>query len=125
MPDTLLVVDDSRLMRRHVALQLATNYVVVEAADGIEAISILREQRIALVLCDLTMPRMGGLELLDVMHATCSRVPIVLLSSEVRPKIWKRAQARGARAWVNKPPQAGELMRIVESVLGGSWRVPQ
>ncbi len=102
---TVLVVDDSPAVRRQVAAAL-NGFVVVEAGDGIAGAEVLEARDdIALVICDLNMPRMTGLEMLERLSASLAhRFPkVLMLSTEGRPTVMLKARALGAQGWVVKP----------------------
>ena len=88
---SVLVVDDSSVMRRMVMRSLQLSGVpaheVREAGDGNEALRLIREQYVDIVLCDLHMPVMDGLELVRHMGADLATadVPVVIVSSERSP----------------------------------------
>lgn len=84
MPKRVLVVEDTELLRRMYADSLTRDgYEVTTAADGMDAVSILRDQVPDLVLLDLIMPRMGGLDVLRHVKADprTARVPVLVLSN--------------------------------------------
>lgn len=81
---TVLVVEDTELLRRMYADKLAQDgYEVLSAGDGLEALSYLKTHDVDLVLLDLVMPRMSGLELLDTMKRDprTAGIPVIVLSN--------------------------------------------
>jgi two-component system chemotaxis response regulator CheY len=116
----VLVVDDSSTVRQQVASALApAGFEVVEAADGqVGAELIDRDPRIAVVLCDVNMPRMDGLEMVatvkrDQRHAA---LPILMLTTEGQPALIKRAKELGARGWIVKPFQPAQLVAAIRKL---------
>lgn len=83
--DVVLIVDDEPVIRQVLrkTLEIA-DYAVLEAADGIEAIAVLEtdRHRVSAVLTDITMPRMDGLALVELMHHTHPTIPVVLASGK-------------------------------------------
>ncbi len=82
--ESILVVEDTELLRRIYQDKLtAEGYTVCTAQDGLEAVQALREHRIDLVLLDLIMPRMSGLEALGVMKSDprTKDIPVIILSN--------------------------------------------
>ncbi len=114
MTAKILVVDDSLVMRRQVKQLLgAGGFETVEAADGLEAFSRLREHPdVCLVVCDVSMPRMGGLEFLDCLRALGSGIAVFMLTTEAQPELVARAERLGAVGWLTKPVKPDLLMRI-------------
>jgi two-component system chemotaxis response regulator CheY len=118
MPPRILVADDSMMVRRQVTSALVdAGYAVIETADGADAHRKLTPD-LALVICDLNMPKMNGMELLERIHAdpTLAVVPFVMLTTEARPKIVDRARALGAKAWLIKPFKADVFLTVVDKL---------
>lgn len=104
MTSTVLIVDDSQLVRGMVVRALsAAGYRVVEARDGVEALARLEEDRPALVICDVNMPRMNGVELLEAVRQDPCVPPFLMLTTEADPAVIAAAKTAGARAWIQKP----------------------
>ena len=109
MRGTVLVVDDSAMMRKVVVrtLQLAglTFETVLEAADGSQALEHLRQQTVQLIMCDINMPVMDGLELLKriTQQGFAIGVPIVMVTTEGSESQVLQAIAAGARGYIRKP----------------------
>jgi CheY-like chemotaxis protein len=116
----ILVIDDSSLVRRQVTVALeGKGYEIVQAPDGPTALEILGAQPIALVITDFTMPRMSGLELIELIraHPTSSDVPIIVLSTQTKVDLVARGQHLGVKAWLKKPFKAALLASAVESLM--------
>ena len=105
MTTSVLVVDDSLLVRRQVGAALkGEGYEVLEAVDGEEALAKLdANPGTRLVVCDVNMPRMNGLEFLEELGARRSGVPVIMLTTEGEPELIQRAKALGAKGWLVKP----------------------
>lgn len=107
MAKKIVVVDDSQSIREEVASLLRKNgYEVLTALDGLDgARKIASLPDVALVLCDVDMPRMNGFELLMSMKQDpkLAAVPIVMLTAEGQPSLIARARAAGAKGWIVKP----------------------
>jgi CheY-like chemotaxis protein len=113
----ILVIDGSSLVRRQVTAALeGKGYPIVQAPDGAEALELLDALPIALVITDLTMPSMSGLELIEQIraHKTRCDVPIVVLSAQTRVDLVERGQHFGVKAWLKKPFKADFLASTVE-----------
>lgn len=108
MTKTVLVVDDSLLVRRQVGNALKTlGYAVVEAVDGLDALDKLEAAaETHLIVCDVNMPRMNGIEFLERLSARALPPPVVMLTTEGEPELIQRARALGAKGWLIKPFKA-------------------
>ncbi|HEY0715707.1 MAG TPA: response regulator [Polyangia bacterium] len=116
----VLIVEDSELVRHQVHRILASaGYQVIDAKDGAEGLDRLKlEPDVGLVLCDVHMPRMGGIDLLGECKALGLATPIVVLTSEVLPGAMRLARELGAKAWVIKPVKPDVLISVVNKLLG-------
>src|ERR1700737_963132 len=105
MSAMVLVIDDSLMVRQQVGRALtAAGFSVVEAIDGVEALEKLATSpETKLVVCDVNMPRMNGIEFLGRLNAKRSAVPVVMLTTEGQPELIQRAKALGAKGWIVKP----------------------
>jgi two-component system, chemotaxis family, chemotaxis protein CheY len=105
MSNKVLVIDDSLMVRRQVGGALKNlGYTVVEAVDGLDAIEKLATNTDArLIVCDVNMPRMSGLEFLESVSAKGSKVPVIMLTTEGEPEMIQKAKALGAKGWLLKP----------------------
>ena len=102
MASKVMVVDDSMMVRKQVGMALATaGFTVVEACDGADALQKLSTHAdVALVVCDVNMPRMNGLEFLEQVR---SGLPVMMLTTEGQSELIQRAKALGAKGWLVKP----------------------
>jgi DNA-binding response OmpR family regulator len=113
----ILVVDDEARMRRFVRLNLELEgYEVSEAADGLEALTKVREQIPALVLMDVAMPRMDGFEALEYIRRF-SDVPVIMLTVRGEEDDRVRGLDLGADDYVTKPFSPRELSSRIRAVL--------
>ena len=118
----ILVIDDAPTVREQVRAALDPGgYQVLEAIDGADGLQKLEtDAEIAMVLCDLNMPRMNGLELLDRLRLSgrIANLPFVLLTSEAQPGLIDRAKQAGAKAWIVKPFKPALLLAAMRRLLG-------
>lgn len=107
MSKKILVVDDSATVRQQVGMALTiAGFTVVEAVDGVDGVSkIAATPDLALVICDVNMPRMNGLELVETVKqgGGAPNLPIVMLTTEGDPTLVARAKQAGAKGWIVKP----------------------
>ncbi len=119
-----LVVDDSAVMRRMVARSLSLSGLPIgtlyEAADGEAALRVVRESWIDVVLCDVHMPGMNGVELVRRMSSDplTADVPVVVISSDRGEGRAAELERLGIRGYLHKPFQPEALGRLVRRVLG-------
>ena len=79
----VLLVDDEPLVRKFISLHLvAAGYVVRVAVDGLDALAKLRAGPVDLIISDLKMPRMSGVELLEVVRRRFPQIPVIVISSD-------------------------------------------
>jgi two-component system chemotaxis response regulator CheY len=117
----VLIVDDSLTVRQQVTAALSTaGFQVLEAENGLQALELLKTVGFSLVICDVNMPEMGGLELLEeVRGAGLPGIPpIVMLTSEGRADLIDRAKKAGARGWLVKPLKADQLVAVARKLTG-------
>ena len=117
-----LVVDDSPTMRQLVvfALNRVPELDIVEASDGVDALEKLPGQKFDLVLCDINMPIMDGLKLLSLMknNPVYKDIPVVMITTEGAAEDRDKGLALGARAYLPKPIQTNNLLKVVREILG-------
>lgn len=125
----VLVVDDSGIVRRQVINALAkTGLRVLEACDGQEALKVLETSSVGLLITDVNMPRMNGVELLNALADKGIKVKTLVLTSEVQVNALRDARAAGALAWITKPfdPEllASSVVRVLNRPTAGNGRTP-
>lgn len=117
MTKKILIVDDSITVRQQVAAALVpAGFDVAEAADGEDALTqLLGGLAVDLVICDVNMPRLGGLEMLELLRkeATTAAIPVLMLTTEGQPEYIARARALGAKGWMVKPFKSDLLVSAV------------
>lgn len=121
MSKTILSVDDSASMRQMIQLTLSgAGYQVVQAQDGADGLAKAQASAVDLVVTDLNMPVMNGLELIKALRnlPAYKGVPILFLTTESDPEMKKEAKAAGATGWITKPFQQDQLVAVVKKVLG-------
>lgn len=125
----ILVVDDSGIVRRQVINALSkTGLQVLEASDGQEALKVLAASPVSLLITDMNMPRMSGVELLNALSDKGIKVPTLVLTSEVQVSALRDARAAGALAWITKPfdPEllASSVLRVLNRPTARDGRTP-
>lgn len=103
----VLIVDDSSTMRKIISRSLRQAGLPVddiyEAGDGIEGLNALSDKKVDLILSDINMPNMDGLEFIKQVRANGNTVPIVMITTEGGEDIIKEAISSGASASIKKP----------------------
>ena len=123
MKGTVLVVDDSAMMRKVVLriLKMADVEfeVALEAADGVEALELLRNNQVALIMCDINMPIMSGLQLLQQIkeEKLAVGVPIVMVTTENSEPQVRQAILAGAKGYIRKPFTVEHIRSNVKPLL--------
>jgi len=121
----ILVVDDDQTTR-HVLKKVLTSagFNATAAKDGVEALKLLRTQRFDLLLLDVWMPRMNGLDLLAQIRNRKSKPRVVVMTSDDAPETLLKAVREQAFRYVHKPVEAPALLQTVREVLKAAPPVP-
>src|SRR5271165_3064481 len=116
MKKTILTVDDAATMRKMVSFTLrSAGHEMLEAQDGAIALSVLQTRTVDLVISDVHMPNMNGIELTRHLRAlpTFGKTPIILLTTESDPAKKAEGRAAGATGWMVKPFTQEQLLGLV------------
>lgn len=116
MSKTILVVDDSPSIRQIVGLTLkGAGYGVIEAVDGMDALSKLDGQKISLIVSDVNMPNLDGIGLVKKIKLLPDYkfTPILMLTTEAGESMKAEGKAAGAKAWLVKPFQPAVLLAAI------------
>ena len=120
-PRTILVVDDSNYARRILRQTLEqAGYQVVEAGSGLGALESFSLQQLDLILLDLTMEDMSGLDVLQQLRQSGNEVPVVVISADVQQSTEKIVQDAGAVRFVGKPVAPEQLLSTVADIVGNA-----
>lgn len=116
----ILVVDDSQTVRQQVSLALAqAGFEVVEACDGEEGATVVDEQPdIAGIVCDVNMPRLNGIDMLERIRGwqKSANIPVLMLTTEGQPALIRKAKEVGAKGWMVKPFNATHLVAAIQKL---------
>jgi chemosensory pili system protein ChpA (sensor histidine kinase/response regulator) len=118
---TALVVDDSITMRRVTQRLLERRGVkVLTARDGLDAITVLQEHEVDIILLDIEMPRMDGFEFTKTLKGDGANagIPIIMITSRSGEKHRAKAIEIGVNDYLSKPYQESQLVSAIESLLG-------
>ena len=119
MAKRILTVDDSKTMRDMVSFTLkGAGFEVLEAEDGVKALSVLDRTSVDLVITDINMPNMDGVTLVKQLRAKPSfrSTPILILTTEGGDEKKAAGRAAGATGWIVKPFAPDKLLQVVSKV---------
>jgi two-component system chemotaxis response regulator CheY len=120
----VMIVDDSAAIRKILRRVLAQAEVplgqVHEASDGVEALEVLKNQAVQLILCDINMPNMDGIELLEKVKARdhhLHAVPFIMVTTEGSQARVMQALELGAAGYVKKPFTADQIKEKLTGII--------
>ena len=123
---SVLIVDDSSVMRKIVERSLRQAGIeiaqVFEAGNGLEALAVLNTRKVNLVLCDINMPAMDGLEFVKQLPGVenAKGVPVVMITTEGNESHVMQALSAGARGYIRKPFTADQVREHIVPVLAAN-----
>ena len=122
MSKVIMTADDSASVRQMVNFTLKNaGFQVVEAVDGKDALSKLTNTPVNMLITDLNMPNMDGIELIRNVRALGSSlkfIPIIMLTTESQPEKKQEGKTAGATGWIVKPFKPEQLLSVIKKVLG-------
>ena len=121
MSKSILTADDSSSVRQMVSFTLKqAGYDVVEACDGQDALDKAKANKVNMVITDLNMPNMNGIELIKSLRAEAAYkfIPIIMLTTESQASKKQEGKSAGATGWIIKPFKPDQLLGVVKKVLG-------
>lgn len=121
MSKTIMTVDDSTSVRQMVSFTLKeAGYDVVEACDGKDALSKIANAPLNMVVTDLNMPNMDGIELIKNIRSNSKYkfIPIIMLTTESQDSKKMEGKAAGATGWIVKPFKPDQLLAVIKKVIG-------
>ncbi len=113
---TILTVDDSPSIRQMIKVALEpAGHSVIEAGDGAQGLTRAQSSRPDLVITDLNMPVMNGMELIRALRKlpSLTGLPIVFLTTESNDAVKQEAKGAGATGWITKPFKPDQLLAVV------------
>ncbi len=121
MAKKILIVDDSVSIRKSVSFVLSEEgYEVIEAEDGLDGLKKAEAAQCNLVITDINMPNMGGIELIAALREKPDYkfTPIIALTTESQDDKMQAGKAAGATGWIVKPFTSEKLTAVVRKILG-------
>jgi len=114
---TILIVDDDKVTRKTLSMALEDDYTTTSAGSGAEALAILEKEEIDLVLSDLDMPGMTGLQLLEKINRLEAPPPVIFITGQGTIETAVQAMKLGAYDYVSKPVNLDRLMLLITKTL--------
>jgi two-component system chemotaxis response regulator CheY len=119
MAKRVMAVDDSATVRQVLQMTLeGAGYEVIEAVDGRDALNKLGDASIDMMVTDLNMPNMDGIDLIKNVRRNpgCRFMPIIMLTTESQPEKKQEGKAAGASGWIVKPFKPEQLLAVVRMI---------
>lgn len=120
MSKTIMTADDSASVREMISFTLKNaGYDVVEAVDGKDALNKISGSSVHMLITDLNMPNMDGIELIKQVRAlpAYKYIPIVMLTTESQDQKKQAGRAAGASGWIVKPFRGEQLVMVAKKFL--------
>lgn len=120
MSKTIMIVDDSPSLRQVVTIALkGAGYDVIEACDGSDAIGKLDGKKINLIISDVNMPKMNGIEMVKEIKQMSNYkfTPIIMLTTESQDQMKEQGKQAGVKAWVVKPFKPDQMLDAVSKLI--------
>jgi two-component system, NtrC family, nitrogen regulation response regulator NtrX len=122
----ILIIDDEKAIRKTLSEILSfEGYKVDEAADGEEGLKKFKEKTFDLVLCDIKMPKLDGIEFLQKAGETNPDVPIIMISGHGNIETAVEAVKKGAYDYISKPPDLNRLLITIRNAMDKSTLVTE
>jgi two-component system chemotaxis response regulator CheY len=118
---SILIVEDSSTTRALIRaiIEEMGDFHTVEASSGFDALKLLPTQEFDLIITDINMPDINGLEFINFMKSNPKYrdLPLIIVSTERSEEDKKRGMALGAKAYITKPFKANELQKVIKQVI--------
>lgn len=117
----ILIIDDEKSIRRTLREILEyENFKVEEAADGLEGLTLVQKEKFDIILCDIKMPKMDGMEALDKFMEANVDAPIIMISGHGNIETAVEAVKKGAYDFIQKPLDLNRLLVTIRNALDKS-----
>lgn len=124
----ILIIDDEQDVRDAIRMQLeSANYNVLEAENGEDAIKILRSENnmvnVGVILCDIRMPKVNGLECIQFFRQEAPGIPIVVVTAYPDPEMVADLMTKGVKDYLVKPVKKEKMLGVVENLISAGKSV--
>jgi two-component system chemotaxis response regulator CheY len=120
MADRILIVDDSQVARQEIVGPLrAAGFETAEAENGKAAVGVVQAGGVALIVTDVHMPIMNGIEMCEALTALLGEAmpPVLVVSTEANPDMKNRGKAAGVKGWIIKPVDTAKLVAVAGKLI--------
>lgn len=123
MSKKIMIIDDALAIRQVVSLALGeSGYDSIEATDGEDALKKLKKTDVDLIICDVNMPKVDGIEFLNKIkneeeYENLKFTPVIMLTTESGQDMKARGKELGTKAWLVKPFKPDQLISAVEKLI--------
>lgn len=118
MSQTILIIDDEKAIRRTLTEILSfEGFTIDEAADGAEGLKKIKENNYDCILCDIKMPKMDGIEVLEQMREANADTPFIIISGHANIETAVDAVKKGAYDFISKPPDLNRLLITIRNAM--------
>jgi len=116
----ILYVDDAKSMRRLVEMVLSKLYDITLATDGLEGLEALSKQDYDVIVSDINMPNINGLDFLQALRENPKHryTPVLMMTTEADEEMKAKGKELGATGWITKPFDPEKLIKVLERVSG-------
>ena len=126
--EKILIIDDEQDVRDAIRMQLeSANYNVLEAENGEDAIKILRSENnmvnVGVILCDIRMPKVNGLECIQFFRQEAPGIPIVVVTAYPDPEMVADLMTKGVKDYLVKPVKKEKMLGVVEKLISAGKSV--
>jgi DNA-binding NtrC family response regulator len=111
-------VDDELGVRESLRILLKPDYDIYTAADGEEALKIIKERKIDLITLDLRMPKLSGIETLREIRKIDREVPVIIITGYRTQEDQEEALFYGVKQFISKPFNTSQIRSVIEGILG-------
>ncbi len=124
----IMIVDDEQDVREALKLQLAgKNFNILEAEDGAQAIATLKQEdhltNVGLILCDIRMPNVNGVECVDYLRANAPGIPLVVITAFPDAELAASLMKKGIKEYLVKPVDKEKLVNVVDKLIAAGKEV--
>jgi two-component system nitrogen regulation response regulator NtrX len=118
MSQTILIIDDEKSIRRTLSEILSfEGFTIDEASDGVEGLKKIKENSYDCILCDIKMPKMDGIEVLENMREVNTDTPFIVISGHANIETAVDAVKKGAYDFISKPPDLNRLLITIRNAM--------